>query len=194
MSTIRSDRTRALLNLGKAVDVRRRFPRNVFLGQWRDFLFFDSDWIFDAAFVEQVKLLLAIEGGTCVCLANLEGDPQLYQDEQPLFIEQSTTQGVYRSFLGGSDPINGWMYNVGRFGCTSDVGQWCIYCERRSEIAVIGFLSSAPTEPYMPLVAQLKAARIADAIEGRLSYGFSPEALSEQWRGMLLQEYGTRSS
>jgi len=194
MNAMRNECLNALSNLSKTIDAGRRFPRNVFLGPWSDFLFFDSDWLFDARFVEQVKSLLDIEGGTCACLANLDQITDGDQDRHLLFIDGSTTQNAYRLLLKGETSGSGWIHDMDRFACVSDVSQWCIYCERASEIAVIGFQTDISVERYMLVVAQLKAARIAEAAWHDLFYGFSAQALSAQWRSELLQEYAQAQS
>jgi hypothetical protein len=192
MNETRSECAKALSNIGHSLDEARRFPRNVFRGQWSTY-FFDSDRIFDGGFVEQVKGLLDIEGGVCACLINLDCTAEADRDDHVLFIERSTAPDIYRGLLRGAHPGRGWIHDMGRFACSSDLCQWLIYCERASEIAVIGIRSGASVERYAPLLSQLNAAQIAEAIGKPLSYGFSSEALSSQWRSELLKDYGRSS-
>ncbi|MGH8020743.1 MAG: hypothetical protein ACREIA_21145 [Opitutaceae bacterium] len=182
---------KALANLSRALDARRWFPEAVFLGQWSSFLFFDSDWIFEGPFVEKAKALLQIEGGQCAGISNL--DEAVGGGGSSFFIDQKIAGQDYQSFLKGPRVGDGWIYGVDRFGCTSDVGQWCIYCERRNEIAVIAVRESRAVEKYRAAIAQFKAMPIDQAVALPLSYGFSERALSAEWRAELLKHYAMRS-
>lgn len=178
---------KALANLSRALDASRRFPENVFLGKWGGFLFFDSDWIFEGPFVERAKALLEIEGGQCASISNF--DEAAGTDGSSFFIEQKTAGQDFQSFLQGPRIGEGWIYGVDRFGCTSDVGEWCIYCERRNEIAVIAVRESRAVEKCSAAIAQFKAMPIEQAIALPLSYGFSERALSADWRSEFLKQY-----
>ncbi len=193
MSTIHSACLRARENLRHGIVTDRRFPRNVFSGQWDDFFFFDSDWIFDADFVQWVKDLINLEDGHCACLANLDAFTDAGSQERLLFIDHKSTSDEYRSLLCGETPGDGWIHTIDRFSCTSDAFQWCIYCERSNEIAVIAIRKYSSLESYLPLMAKYKAARLDEAIRKPISYGFSAQALSTQWRSEFLKEYVARS-
>lgn len=67
-----SSTRRAITNLSTAIDAARRFPANVFIGQWSDFVLFDADWVFDTAFVELTQILLKSERAACACLVDLD--------------------------------------------------------------------------------------------------------------------------
>jgi hypothetical protein len=178
---------KALANLSRSLDASRRFPENVFSGKWGGFLFFDSDWIFEGPFVEVAKTLVEIEGGQCACISNL--DEAAGADRSSFFIDQKIAGQDFQSFLQGPRIGDGWIYGVDRFGCISDVGQWCIYCERRNEIAVIAVRESRAVEKCGAAIAQFKAMPIDQAIALPLSYGFSERALSAEWRTELLKQY-----
>jgi hypothetical protein len=178
---------KARVNLRLAIDASRQFPKNVFSGKWDGFLFFDSDWIFDAQFVERSNVLLEIEGGNSVCMSNLDVAPST--ERSLFFIDKGITGQAYTSFLSEPNVEEGWIYGVDRFGCTSDVGQWCIYCERRNEIAVIAVRGNRAAEKYRPAIVQFKAQPIDQALAIPLSHGFSARALSAEWRGELLKQY-----
>lgn len=182
----RAEFTEAVSSIKLSLDLTRRFPRNVFCGEWSTF-FFDSDWILDAAFVETVKALLLVEGSACACLMNVDR-PTSSERDRLFFIEADTTPDSYQALLG-REPPDGWVYDFGRFGCSSNLGQWVMYCEHTNEIAVIGLRSGVRVEPYAPILARFGAARIGEAIRLPLSYGFSPDALTPQWRNELLREY-----
>lgn len=187
-SDIEGARGQALLNIQECLSSRLRFPRNVFVGSWDHYSFFDSDRVFDGSFVDQVKTLLDIEGATCACLVKLDAATETEADDRRFFIERGTTPESYMRLLAGEHTAQGWIFDFGRFGCASELSQWAIYCERNNEIATIAIKSNSMFEHYRLPLARLKASRISDAVSKPSSYGFSPEALSTEWRTVLLKE------
>ena len=183
--------TVAVANVRHGINADRRFPKNVFAGDWNDFLFFDSDWMFDVEFVEHVKAFLNAEDGTCACLKNLDSAATGEGAEDSFLVDRQTTRGDYQSLLSGESPGTGWVFDFGRFGCASDKGLWCMYCERANEIAVIAFRHSSVVERYALPTAQFRAVRLTEAVAEPLSYGFSERALSVAWRNELLREYAS---
>lgn len=179
----------ALENLNDAIDATRRFPTNVFVGDWTSYFFFDSDLMFDAEFVKIVKQLFEVEAAACVCLSNLDVKSDAGQAEF-LYLDLQLTPDAYRSMLSGPGPEKGWIYGMDRFACVSEIAEWCIYCEKGNEIAVIAVRKDVPVERYLSVIVQLKAMQIEKALALPLSFGFS--GLSAQWRGELLREYATR--
>lgn len=180
-------RQRAWANLNAAIDEHRRFPKNVFGGDWSVFFFFDSDWIFDAQFVQKARELLEIEDGKCVCITDLDAHHGL--EGSSFFIEKETIGSDFQSFLNDPSIENRWVSSVDRFGCTSDKSKWCIYCEKRNEIAVIAVRDNSAIEKYWAVVTQFKALPIDQAIVMPVSYGFSEQALSSEWRDEFLKQY-----
>ena len=179
----------AALNVVRlGIDLTRRFPRNVFTGDWSNFLFFDSDFMFEADYVKRMQTFLKIEGGTCVGLFKVD------EDVNALFtITAETSPQTYQFRLSGTGPENGLIYDMGRFACASDTGDWCMYCERSNEIGVIAVRRFAAAERYKRSFEAFQAVPLAAAISAPLSYGFSSEALSAVWRKTLLEEYASRS-
>lgn len=188
MSEISRERKEALLNIDRSLDRTCRFPRNVFRGSWSCF-FFDSDRMFVGEFVRIVQGQLTNESGECACLIKLDHHHQSTGSDHSIFIDHSTTPENYQELLKGAEPGHGWIDDMDRFGCSSDIGDWSVYCERMNEIAVVGLRPGTGGRQFHRLLSQLCAARISDAIQQPLSYGFSSEALSPQWRDELLKEY-----
>lgn len=183
----------AMQNVAVLITPEHQFPANVFTGEWAGFFFFDSDWVLDPVFVESVKALLDVDDGTCACLVNLDSEEAAGAEKPHFCIDRETSPADFQAVLGGTDPSNGWLFSVTRYGCASDKGEWCIYCEQASEIGVVAFRHSGALARYASPIAQLHAARLDEAIKGPLSYGFSDRALSAHWRSELLREYGARS-
>ena len=179
---------RALANLNSAIVASSRFPDSVFVGDWENYFFFDSDWMFNTEFPETIKKFLAVEGSACACLFNLDVNWEKEQDRF-LCLDRSTTPQWYKSMLYGTNVATSWILHVDRYACTSDVAQWGMYCERNNEIAVIAIRHGIPVERYLPLVAQFKAERLENALAMPLSYGFT--ILPPDWRERLLKSYPT---
>lgn len=180
-------RQQALFNLRNSIDAELRFPKNVFARNKSVFLFFDADWVFDAGFVAGVGHLLEIEGGICAPILDLDSIPDAKGSS--FFIDKEIDGAAYQSFLNGSNDGGSWMNGVGRFGCTSDVGEWSIYCEKRTEIAAIAVRDDHALGKYARAIAQFKMLPIDQAVAKPLSYGFSDRALSAEWRSEFLRNY-----
>jgi hypothetical protein len=187
MLTKVSLKQRARSNMSATIDKHSRFPKRVYVGDWRTFFFFDSDWVFDMKFVDKIRQLLDIESGKCAVIVNLDEDVDA---ENSFFsFENETTHLDFQLFLNGTDLGGGWLHSVGRFGCVSDVGEWSIYCEKGSEIAVIAVRGNIRRDKYSQVVAAFKALPIDQAISMPLSYGFSERALSFEWRQELCIQF-----
>jgi len=175
-------------NVHAAVDPERRFPRNIFTGDWSEFFFFDSDWMTDPNFVELVKTFLNIERAECACLWKL--DEEDANASEFFSLRAQTTADEYRVLLAGATPGYGWVSAMERLACTSDGGEWCMYCEPNNEIAVMALRQADAAARYASPMARVHAARFEDAIrEPALSYGFSERALSREWRDEFLRQY-----
>jgi hypothetical protein len=184
--------TQASTNLRRQINANSRFPSNVFGQGWGSFHFFDSDWMFDAGFVEHVKSLLNVEGSVCGCLVNLDVATDMQGGRDAFYIEHGTEASTYLSLLRGATPGAGWVHKIDRFGCTSDIGEWSMYCERASEIAVIAIHRQVAIERYIRHLEMFKAVPLARAFEEPLAYGFTSMAISHAWRDKLLAEYAAR--
>ena len=174
-------------NLMKAIDVGRRYPDNVFGADWSSFFFFDSDWMFEDAFVTKAFALLDAEGSSCACLVNLDHD--LEDSPRAFSIDRQTTLEDYGSVLRGTGPVDGLGYAIERFACVSDRGLWSIYCERQNELAVFGLLRGVPGEAYTSFLDSVHARRVTDVAAGSADFGFSEHEISRDWRERLLRAY-----
>ena len=176
----------ALANINGSIDLSKRFPANIFVGNWGSYFFFDSDWIFDAEFANCLNQFCGIEDEQCICLTDVDIKSDIEQ-EGVLCIDRILTPDSYRLLLKGAVPASGWIYRVDRLACSSDVGQWCIYCERPNEIGVLAIRANAPAEQYEGALAILKAVPIERAIALPGSYGFSE--LPAHWQTEFVKQY-----
>lgn len=180
----------ALANLSRSVDANRRFPDHVFVGDWEHFFFFDSDWMFDQQFVELLKMVLVAERGSCACIVNLDAVLTGSSAEESSFtFDGSTTGSAYLAALKGSPPKLGWIYGIDRFACTSDLGRWCMYCERGTELAVVATKAGFSEMAQRRLLDGCKALRIDKAIGRSQTYALSAKGLTEEWRIALPKHY-----
>ena len=127
----------AFHNVVGALKFDRRFPENVFAGEWSDFLFFESDRMFAPEFAEVVGELLGSENAGVCCLLNLDQTRSLkFEEASAIFLDRMTTASEYAAKLRRGGPAVGWLYGMDKYGCASDVGDWSIYCEKQNDIAV----------------------------------------------------------
>jgi hypothetical protein len=181
----------AFANVRASVDPERRFPRNVFVENWSDFLFFDADWMTASDLVEHVQAFLAIDGARCACLWKLDGSEDA--GDVRFCVNAHTTRDEYHALLGGTTPGYGWLDAMERLACASDVGEWCMYCEPNNEIAVVGLRGGDAARRYASATARVHAEPFDDAIRApALSYGFSEHALSRAWSDVFAREYRRR--
>lgn len=178
----------ALGNLRDCILPDQRFPMNVFRDSWNSFYFFDSDSIFDAEFVKTMNSLLEVEAGVCACIVNLD-EASLENRNSAFFINRDVTIEEYGSFLRSGKIGQGWIYGMDRFAGISNLGHWCMYCEKGNEIAVIALRDRGSLQKLTEIVTQLGGLPIGQAISVPPSYGLSPRALSSDWRQQLLTQY-----
>jgi hypothetical protein len=178
---------RAQANLLSAIDGKSRLPKNVFRPGWGTFYLFNSDWMFEGAFVEKVRMLLKHEGASCACIINLDRD--IGVAPYSFAIDDSTAAQDYQRRLVGVGPGDGWVYDMDRFGCTSDIGMWCIYCERASELAIIGFRAEALQERHEFVLATLHASRISSVGASPSRFEFSSHSMSTEWQAEIMRNY-----
>jgi hypothetical protein len=147
---------RAHANLQAAIDQTRRLPQNVFTSVWTRFFIFDPSWMFHDSFVDVIKRLLHLEGARCACVVNLDID--VWQGLPAFAIDATTTREAYQSPLYDSPGFHdAWILNFGSFGCTSDVGTWCIYTERAEDMAFLGFRDDVQDARFQDVLEALHA-------------------------------------
>jgi|SRR5579863_10543413 hypothetical protein len=177
-------------NMLSALNPDAAFPSNVFLGEWNEYLFLESDRLFDGDFAEALARLLKAEGASAACLAKLSGGVAFSKSGVICF--NLTTKGSdYEDRLTAGSPGKAWLYSMGRYAGASDVGNWCIYCERNNEIAVVGVRDADILTKLRPALSLLKAEPFSvqsgrdDWIE---RYPF--HCLPVTWRDQLVESYG----
>lgn len=163
-------------------------PENVFERSMRRFLFFESDALFFGSFVEAAQTFLEIERSSAVSLVNLTEALQLGRGgaSPSICLTQDTTEDKYRERLRGGSPAQRWLYSMDRYGCASNVGEWCIYCEKRNDVAVIGLRDDSSERRFKPALALLGAAPLEELWAERFPF----REMVKEWRDGLVAHYG----
>jgi hypothetical protein len=184
-------RDSAIANTLSTIRKQARFPQNVFAQAWDDYLFFESDLVFDGNFIEAKDAILDQEGSSCIALVNL-GNAQVDSDPEPrfMFLDRSTTASGYFSMLRGHDSASNWLVLVDRYVCASDKGSWCVYCEKQNEIAVIAIRNTFSPPTLLTLRTSLKAESIRTLFASKKDRIF--DKLVPRWRSGLATEYVPR--
>jgi hypothetical protein len=180
---------KALGNLSRAVEVGQHLPGQVFSPVWRYFRLFPSDRLFVEDFVGILRELLIAEGGTVGCLLNLNASGSLdIEQAAALFLDAATTGPEYVAQLRGEHPGVGWLYAMDRYACASDAGEWCIYCEKENDIAVIAFPHREALDKLSQPTTRL-CARSIDEINETTACPFPFNHLTLAWREALTACY-----
>jgi hypothetical protein len=179
---------KAFANVIAALRPGVRFPQNVFNASWSNFLFFDADQLFFGNFIWVVKELLRIERAHSGCLVNLSRTSANFDEAACMCLDAATRGDDYEARLRAGSVVNAWLYDIGDdYGCASESGEWCIYCERQSEVAVIAIKQTELMKSiHVPL--RMLGARSAENL-------WTPKPTApvskagEQWRSRLAEQY-----
>ncbi len=180
---------RALNNSEIFCEFGKTLPEFVFRGSWEGFFFFQSDYVFAPEFDDFVHKLLTVEGGHVACLVNLD---KTETQGEPLFIHEDTDEQAYMAAIRGEGPAHGWLFAMDRFVCASDVGNWCVYCERANDVAVVALRDIGGSPALDGALDQVRAKPIEALIQGGTSPLFPFDHLVPTWRSGLLENYGRR--
>src|ERR1700722_8519261 len=136
---------KALANVRQSLRNGVRLPENAFFGRWESHRFLVSDNMFDEEFVVAIKELLEIEGGRTACLVNLDRPNLSYSQEVTIYLDAESDPVVYNEVVQGFSV--GYVFRE-RFGCSSDIGSWCFYCENKADVAVLAIRRSSDVERF----------------------------------------------
>jgi hypothetical protein len=191
MQAMNGLRNSATANALSAIRSEARFPHYVFSNQWDDFLFFDSYFLFVEAFIETKDTIFDEEASLCIALVNL-GNAEIGSDPEPrsIYLDRSTTFSEYLSMLKGDGSPDNWLFLMDRYVCTSDKGNWCIYCEKQNDVAVLAVRRDFSTPTLGKLQALLEAESIKTLFASKRDRIF--DNLVPEWRNGLATEYIAR--
>lgn len=179
----------ALHNIVNAIAIDEALPNQVFKGQWNSFLFSQSDWIFTGDFVGVIKAFFDTEGSNGASLVNLSRTISFASEAVAHFNFSTTTEGQdFEHFLRGNGPAGGWLYAMERYACASDIGTWCIYCEKENDIAVVALRDADAIARLGGPLGLLAAVPLDIACGTEGVFPFTQ--LTIEWRGKLAKHYG----
>jgi len=131
---------------------------------------------------------LRSENGSLCCLLNLSKTKALeFERIAAVFIDGLVTGKEYDAQLRG----DGWLFGMDRYGCASDVGEWCMYCEKDNDIAVVGLRNENSRSKFRSPLKELNAEPIESVNGGELAELFPFIHLTPQWRRGLIENYGS---
>ena len=141
-------------------------------------------------FPEIVRKLLTAENASVCCLFDLdEAILTNFGKFEALFLDVDSTAERYMTRLRGTGSTVGWLYTMSRYTCSSDVGQWCIYCERHNELGVIGFRGGDCSSKFRLALEGLRAKPVEEACSESNPF-FPFKQLVPEWRSGLIESYG----
>ncbi|MGF6604818.1 hypothetical protein P3T23_009574 [Paraburkholderia sp. GAS448] len=183
-------RRKAFDTVMRSLDFDKLLPERVFIGEWTHFLFFESDRIFESGFMDAMCQLLRLEHAKVACLLNVD-KTEVFELENvaALFLDEAVFGKEYGDELRAGGPADAWLYRVDRYACASDVGEWCIYCEKSNDIAVVGLRSADGIKKFEAPLQHLWARPIEDLMDGGCSPLFPFDHLVPAWREGLVSNY-----
>jgi hypothetical protein len=184
----------AFKNVLESIDIASYLPQQVFRGPWRAFLFFESDRIFTSSFADRIVNLISIENAKSCCLLNLSQTSNFKYDESDMIcFEEGAVGNEYESKLKEGGPANGWLFSMDRYGCASDKGNWCIYCEKSNDVGVIAVRNQNLASKFDSALKRLHAQSIDSYMQEPSSAPFPFNRLTDEWRTILPKLYGRGS-
>ena len=181
----------AFRTITTSIDFAAFFPHQVFRNNWARFLFFESDRMFVASFVDVLTNLMEIEESTVSGLLNYDKSSGGLLDETAcIFIDRTTSGDEYVSRLRSGGPSSGWLFQMDRYGCASDSAKWCIYCEKGNDVAVLAFYNEADVTRFSLPIKTLGAKPLQVLLRGGAAELFPFNRLTPEWESNLLINYG----
>lgn len=180
----------AVQNALSCIRGERRFPAQVFLRDWADYLFFDPSILFEAGFIEVKSLLLRQEDSYVIAMINLgNGGTQIQAEVRAIYLERTTTSKEYISELMGDGSPMSWLFLMDRYVLASERGHWSIYCEKENDVAVLAVDESVSEFTCSQLAKTLNAKSIGAASVPSRDKVFDFHKLIPEWKSALSAEY-----
>ena len=182
----------AITNALSSIRKEAHLPNQIFTQAWDEYLFFESYMMFDAIFIETKNIILNEEEYSKIAVINLGNLPN-DSDREPrsICLDKETTFPEYISILkGDGSPLN-WMFLMDRYVCASNKGNWCIYCEKENDIAVLATRHAFPASVLLNLRNLLKANSIKTIDNSKMDHKFFDfNKLVSSWKAALVANYG----
>lgn len=179
-------------NALESIQLGISLPFNVFREVWKQFLFFDSDRVFDRTFVGVLGKLMEAEDSEVCCLINCGGGgtPVDLASPPAIHLKRSISPLEYLERLVGDRSPASWWCLVDRYVCATNVGDWCSYCEKQEEVAIIAFRETGIPDKFAAVVGALDALPISNlATQPSQGRAFKFDKVTPLWRDCLLEHY-----
>lgn len=180
----------AVRNATASIRKERRFPRQIFVGEWSDYLFFYPEALFESRFIDVKSLLLTEENSSIIALVNLGNvNSETAAKPRAIFLDRDTTPQRYIAELMGDRTPTSWMFLMDRYVCASEKGNWSIYCEKENDVAVlaVGELISRFSCSQLAKLLSAKSVRSGPVPGHGRSFDF--QKLVPEWKSALAAEY-----
>ncbi|MGB8366287.1 MAG: hypothetical protein WCE20_17460 [Rhizomicrobium sp.] len=187
MGSDESFERKSYANAVNSVHTDITLPLNVFVGAWAEFLFFESDAIFKPEFVAAMHDLLDAEMSHVCCLINLGATKNVSSEPPAMFLGRSIDPAYYMRLLRGNGAPDSWLYLVDRYICASDVGDWCIYCEKENDVAIIALRTTDSLNRFQSALDRLHAEGLEKICGAEGVFPFTK--LTAEWRNGLASHY-----
>jgi hypothetical protein len=182
----------AFENVSRFIKSETVLPGRVLGQEWLITRFFEADTVVSKIFISAVHKLMEIERSTSCCLLNITKSPVIeYHNASFLFLETRTTDEEYIAKLREGGPALGWIFWMDRYGCASDKGEWCVYCERNNDVAFISFRDADVAKRYHRPIEVLRAEPIEALIKTPALQVVPFNHLTTEWKNGLTQNYGS---
>lgn len=186
----RDRRQAAFQNIIKSINHKKHFPNQVFRGAWDQFYFCEADRVFGSGFIKALHRLLGAEHAQVACLLNFDQTADLdFEQIAAIFIDSTVTEERFSDALRAGGPAHGWLYRVDRYACASDVGDWCLYCEKGNDIAVIGLRTGRNVDKFQEALGELFSRPIEQLVQGGDAPMFPFDHLEASWHDGLIRNY-----
>jgi hypothetical protein len=180
----------AVRNAISCIRSERRFPYQVFVGDWTDYLFFYPEVLFEARFIEVKNLLLKEENASVIAVVNLgNANNKTEEERRAIFLDRDTSPKDYIAGLMGDGSPTSWMFLMDRYVCASDKGHWSIYCEKENDVAVMAVGEAVSRFNCSQLAKLLSAKSIGSAPLSGKGQLFDFQKLVPEWKSILTAEY-----
>jgi hypothetical protein len=180
----------AVRNATSSIRRERRFPHQMFIGEWSDYLFFYPEALFEARFIDVKNLLLKAENSSIIAVVNLGNvNSETAAEPRAIFLDRDTTPQHYIAELMGDRTPTSWMFLMDRYVCASEKGNWSIYCEKENDVAVLAVREAMSRFTCSQLAKLLNAKSMRFGPVPGSGQSFDFQKLVPEWKSALAAEY-----
>lgn len=196
----KEEHDRALANLRSGIDISVSLPDRVLAAEYTSMYAMDYNRLLNSLTVDIFKLLMQSDNSTVVAMANFKEVAKEFQSWNDVFIvDLGSTADEYVAFIKRNSVEFAkaqetpamrapWLIFAEKIGACSDVGSWCIYGEKFSEIAILGCKNRLSLSMEAKLL-EFGIEQLVDAISRDSFYGEAGNDCSDKKRALLRSAY-----